>query len=574
MFIVLGVAGSCGVGATLADGRWVYTYADDFSTFQAEQDSYDHSIFWPEGDPPPAEPYLFYTEDVQPAGALGFAGHEGWEAHLAYCFPLESGGPAWLQGALELDVYEWLPGGILAYELSFDGDIWTQPMTLTPGHHRLPLASDQGTCYVYFFGDGALIDNLAVRIIEAAEVLYVDDDAPNDPGPGDPQISDPLEDGSPAHPFDAIQEVIDLVQDGVEIVVADGTYTGEGNRNIDFCGKTLWLRSADGPSGCIIDCENDGRAFHFHNAEPNLAAVVGFTISGGGGVARGGGVCCEYAHPTIANCAILSNTTEASDEAACGGGVCLVGSNALLVNCVIAMNAALGGPEVPGRGGAVYCDQGHPTIANCTIALNSAAGGGGGAGGGIYCCEASPTVANCILWADSPQEIHVTSGSPSVSYSDVQGGWAGTGNINASPQFVGPDDPRLLPASPCIDAGDSTAVPYDYADVDRDGVVYERAPLDLAGAARFADDPLTSDTGLADPPDYPAVVDMGACEFERYRGDLDGDNDVDLNDLSVLLAHYGATGGVGYADGDVDEDGDVDLNDLSMLLAVYGATYP
>ena len=55
-------------------------------------------------------------------------------------------------------------------------------------------------------------------------------------------------------------------------------------------------------------------------------------------------------------------------------------------------------------------------------------------------------------------------------------------------------------------------------------------------------------------------------------GDLDGDGDVDLADLSQLLAHYGMTSGAVYEDGDIDGDGDVDLSDLSALLAVYGTT--
>ena len=38
----------------------------------------------------------------------------------------------------------------------------------------------------------------------SASTIYVDDDAPNDPGPGDPSVSDPLEDGTIAHPYDAI----------------------------------------------------------------------------------------------------------------------------------------------------------------------------------------------------------------------------------------------------------------------------------------------------------------------------------------------------------------------------------
>jgi len=66
--------------------------------------------------------------------------------------------------------------------------------------------------------------------------------------------------------------------------------------------------------------------------------------------------------------------------------------------------------------------------------------------------------------------------------------------------------------------------------------------------------------------DY-AVVIVQPCE-----GDLDGDRDVDLNDLAILLANYGMTSGAEYEDGDLDGDEDVDLNDLALLLAVYGTT--
>ncbi len=57
-------------------------------------------------------------------------------------------------------------------------------------------------------------------------------------------------------------------------------------------------------------------------------------------------------------------------------------------------------------------------------------------------------------------------------------------------------------------------------------------------------------------------------------GDLNGDNEVSLADLSILLAHYGMTGGARYEYGDLDLDGDVDLSDLASLLAVYGTTCP
>ena len=54
---------------------------------------------------------------------------------------------------------------------------------------------------------------LPVQPALAQTSIYVDDDAPSDPGPGNPFISDPLEDGSPGHPFDTVQEAIDAAVD-------------------------------------------------------------------------------------------------------------------------------------------------------------------------------------------------------------------------------------------------------------------------------------------------------------------------------------------------------------------------
>ncbi len=95
---------------------------------------------------------------------------------------------------------------------------------------------------------------------------YVDDDAPGDPGPGNPDISDPLENGSVQHPFDSIQEAVDAgaVTETI-ITVLDGTYTGTGNHDIDFDGKVINLYSQNGPSNRIIDCEGLGRGFDFHS---------------------------------------------------------------------------------------------------------------------------------------------------------------------------------------------------------------------------------------------------------------------------------------------------------------------
>ena len=140
---------------------------------------------------------------------------------------------------------------------------------------------------------------------------YVDDDAPNDPGPGDPAVSDPLEDGSIDHPFDAIQEGIDAADPNDTVLVLDGTYTGTGNRDLDYAGRAITVRSENGPENCIIDCEGDPndphRGFHFHSAETGAALVRGLTITAGnvpdgsGGGPPPWGVCRPgYGGPCVA----------------------------------------------------------------------------------------------------------------------------------------------------------------------------------------------------------------------------------------------------------------------------------
>jgi hypothetical protein len=80
---------------------------------------------------------------------------------------------------------------------------------------------------------------------------------------------------------ETIQKGIDLADDDWTVLVADGTYTGTGNRDIVFGGKAIHLKSANGAPNCIINCENTGRAFHFRSSETADTVVEGFTIRNG-----------------------------------------------------------------------------------------------------------------------------------------------------------------------------------------------------------------------------------------------------------------------------------------------------
>ncbi len=179
---------------------------------------------------------------------------------------------------------------------------------------------------------------------------------------------------------------------------------------------------------------------------------------------------------------------------------------------------------------------------------------------------------NCILWANSPDEIF-GDGNPVVSYSDVQGGWPGTGNIDADPLFVDPANGNLhlLPGSPCIDAGNNWGVPPDTADVDGDGDTRELTPQDLDGNPRFNADPADFDPGCG----VPVVVDMGAYEFqfdpvdEVFLGDLDGDGTVGIVDFLALLANWGPCG-PRCCLADLDIDGNVGITDFLLLLGNWG----
>ena len=226
------------------------------------------------------------------------------------------------------------------------------------------LLESQRGLFSYLIATILLTSLAAVPAAWAQTTWHVDDDAPNDPGPGDPAISDPLEDGSPEHPFDAIQESIDAADDGDTVLVLDGTYTGDGNRDLDFGGRSITVRSQNGPDTCIIDCQaseaDPHRGFDFHSGETAGAVLEGITIRNGYETVGGAIRCIDNSSPTITDCTVMENMANQY-----GSGIhCQNGSSPTIADCVITANA----------GDGIFCFDGNPTITDCTITGNAGSG--------------------------------------------------------------------------------------------------------------------------------------------------------------------------------------------------------
>lgn len=416
-------------------------------------------------------------------------------------------------------------------------------------------------------------------------------------------------DGSVAAPFDELADAFEVALSSDTILVAPGIYAGARNRDLDFFGRDFAVIGSGGASACIIDCEDEGRAFVLENGESAASRIEGFTIRdgyrwhwfGGGAIHafeasptivacvfqgcrsnRGGAISLWRSSSEVRDCLFVENgiPTGGSDGGAIyayqgnlrfvrcdfvsnfaefGGAVwmdpvqgglyellhCrLLGNHATHTGGGLVMGSAAGaqlvldhvlfaGNTSANRTGAVWVGA-HTRMTSCTLVANQAPNEGTITG---YHPTALLELHDVLLWDDlsasAPIRLHGLGARVGVFHSDVEGGPAaielppsgglvwGDGSLDLDPLFVDPDgaddDPltlldndwRLGPGSPCIDAGDDSALAQDGADLDGDGDLVETVPFDLDGLPREVDDPAVPDTGAGRAP----LVDIGG--FER-----------------------------------------------------------
>lgn len=310
-----------------------------------------------------------------------------------------------------------------------------------------------------------------------------------------------------------------------EIWVQAGTYTGpltlpNGVKIIGGFAGTETQASQSNPAvnATILAAPTNGRAVYSTDSGASTM-LRGFTISGGRespDEEGGGALLAVNSSAIFVNCIFENNSA-----AYYGGAVMIKGSGSPnFINCIFRDNGVEAGENgedtTPLGGGAVYLHSGTPIFTNCLFHDNVAIAGGAimaaegtawlnnctvaendsarGDGGGIYDDKGRIRLRNTIVWNNAVPEVYnspqiLNDGSmypASVRYCNVQGGFGGIGNINSNPAFISPGagDFTLDSSSPCINAGNNSALPPDAGDLDWDGNTSESLPKDLAGQNR------------------------------------------------------------------------------------------
>lgn len=266
-----------------------------------------------------------------------------------------------------------------------------------------------------------------------------------------------------------IQDAINIASNAAQIVLVDtGVYRCDAELVLD---RPITVRSRHGPSATVVDGGQAHRCWRVMDG-----VVDGFTITNGLAV-NGGGVYLQ-GPGVVQRCVIAGNTAGGAGTSHSGGGGVFCAGSGLVCDSVIAGNTVVHGTynggggvrlqtggtarncliyhnTAPGPfynyGGGVYCYCGG-SLENCTVAGNSADVGGGVMG------EFGGSILNSVIWQNSARvgaNWHEFEPYAVWAYCDTTPPVAGEGCLALDPLFrngAGADF-RLLPASPCLDAG-------------------------------------------------------------------------------------------------------------------------
>jgi hypothetical protein len=275
-----------------------------------------------------------------------------------------------------------------------------------------------------------------IRDVEIYETVLSGDLADNDLDVNDPVVS-----SYESTRFDNSYHVV--TGSGTNgTAVLDGVTISDGNAKslLEYGGGMSNIAGSPTISNCtfIRNWAWHGGGMYNSNSSPTLTNCT-FSMNAG---FYGGGMYCSSSHPDLTNCLFTNNSTtippgvivERSVDN--GGGMYNYYSNPTLANCTISGNSSR-------YGGGIYNYDSHLILTNCTLAGNSAY-----EGRAMYNHGSSLSISNSILWNGGNEIYNYTSAT--ITYSNIQGGWPGNGNIDVDPLFVNPgywadvNDPNIV----------------------------------------------------------------------------------------------------------------------------------
>jgi predicted outer membrane repeat protein len=195
--------------------------------------------------------------------------------------------------------------------------------------------------------------------------------------------------------FNTIQAAVDAAATGDTIIVMPGTYTSTSSEVVNLLGKEITLQSVDGYETTIIDGENARRGILCDTGETEGTVIDGFTIWRCAGDTGAGmkidGIPNGETSPTVQHCFFSQNVATSA-----GGALFSRASSSKILECKFLGNSTVGG------GGAIYTMYNSSMeVLGCTFYSNTAYY----SGGAIYGANNSEiTILNCVFVSNSVQQ--------------------------------------------------------------------------------------------------------------------------------------------------------------------------